>query len=166
MTLYRILARYQRFVFGFAVLMTLAGLVAYGSMARQEDPSFPYRVGTLQVVFPGASADQIEKLITEPLEEEMAQVEEIKQLESVSRDNVAVLTIQLQDRIYDTDAAWDRVRRAMERAERAFPAGVTELELDDRRMDIPTVVLSVTGHDDPVVLADAADDIKRHLLMM
>ena len=164
MTLYRILARYQRFVFGFAVLMTLAGLVAYGSMARQEDPSFPYRVGTLQVVFPGASADQIEKLITEPLEEEMAQVEEIKQLESVSRDNVAVLTIQLQDRIYDTDAAWDRVRRAMERAERAFPAGVTELELDDRRMDIPTVVLSVTGHDDPVVLADAADDIKHHLL--
>ena len=51
MSLYRLLTRYQRFVFGFAILMALAGLVAYNNMARQEDPSFPYRVGILKVVF-------------------------------------------------------------------------------------------------------------------
>ena len=164
MSLYRLLTRYQRFVFGFAILMALAGLVAYNNMARQEDPSFPYRVGILKVVFPGASADQIEKLITEPLEEELAQVEEIKQLESISRDNIAVFTIQLKDRIYDTDSAWDRVRRAMDRAQREFPDGVSDIELDDRRMDIPTVVLSIAGDDDPIVLADAAEEIKQHLL--
>ena len=164
MSLYRLLTRYQRFVFGFALLMSLAGLVSYSTMARQEDPSFPYRVGILKVVFPGASADQIEKLVTEPLEEELAQVEEIKQLESISRDDIAVFTIQFKDRIYDTDAAWDRVRRAMERAQREFPDGVGDMELDDRRMDIPTVVLSVTGDDNPIVLANAAEEIKHHLL--
>ncbi len=164
MSLYQILVRYQRFVFGFAALMVLAGLAAYGTMARQEDPSFPYRAGILQVVFPGASASQIEKLITEPLEEELAQVEELKQLESVSRDDLAVLTLQLKDKIYDTDAAWDRVRRAMERARVEFPSGVSFMQLDDRLMDIPTVVLSVIGDEDPVALADAADEIKQQLL--
>lgn len=164
MNLYRLLTRYQRFVFGFALLMVLAGLAAYSNMARQEDPSFPYRFGILQVVFPGASAEQIEKLVTEPLEEELAQVEELKQVESISRDDLAVFTLQLKDKIYDTDAAWDRVRRAMERARNEFPAGVTAMELDDRRMDIPTVVLSIAGHEDPIVLADAAEEIKKQLL--
>ena len=164
MSLHGIITRYQRFVFGFAFLMVLAGLAAYNTMARQEDPSFPYRVGILQVVYPGASAEQTEKLITEPLEEELAQVEELKRIESISRDNVAVLTLEMKDRIYDTDAAWDRVRRAMERAEQEFPEGVTEINLDDRRMDIPTVVLSVAGSGDPVLLADAAEEIKQHLL--
>ncbi|MCG8534206.1 MAG: efflux RND transporter permease subunit, partial [Pseudomonadales bacterium] len=80
MSLHGIITRYQRFVFGFAFLMVLAGLAAYNTMARQEDPSFPYRVGILQVVYPGASAEQTEKLITEPLEEELAQVEELKRI--------------------------------------------------------------------------------------
>ncbi|GAA5315511.1 MAG: efflux RND transporter permease subunit [Candidatus Pelagadaptatus aseana] len=164
MNAFELLVRYQRLVFAFALLAVLTGLVSYGTMARQEDPSFPYRVGTLQITYPGATARQIEKLITEPLEEELAQVEELEKISSVSRDNVAIVTLNLADTIYDTDAAWDRVRRAMDRAEGEFPDGVSDIVLEDRRMEIPTVILSVTGSDDPVFLADAAEELKRMLL--
>ncbi|MCG8314104.1 MAG: efflux RND transporter permease subunit [Pseudomonadales bacterium] len=166
MNLFALLVRNQRFVFAFAAMAVLMGLAAYGTMARQEDPSFPYRVGTLQVVYPGATAQQIEKLITEPLEEALAQVEELHKVSSISRDNVAIVTLQLADNIYATDTAWDRVRRAVDRAEREFPQGVTDIELEDRRMEIPSVVLSVTGSDDPIVLADAAEELKQRLLSL
>jgi len=164
MSVFDTLIRYQRLIFAVSIVSVFVGLAAYGTMARQEDPSFPYRAGSLQVVYPGATAQQIEKLITEPLEEELAQVEELAKVKSISRDNVSVITLILADQIYDTDTAWDRVRRAMERAEKSFPEGVTDITLEDRRMDIPTVVLSVTGSDDLILLADAADALKQRLL--
>ena len=164
MTVFQWLIQYQRLVFALTVLTVLVGVISYGTMARQEDPSFPYRAGSLQVIYPGATAEQIEKLITVPLEEELAQVEELAKVTSTSRDNISIVSLQLADMIYDTDAAWDRVRRAMERAEREFPDGVQEMTLEDRRMEIPTVVLSITGSEDPIVLSNAAERLKRQLL--
>ncbi len=164
MSLFDHMLHFRRFIVAFVGLSILVGIAAYGTMARQEDPSFPYRPGSIEVVYPGVSAAQIEKLIVEPLEEELLQVEEIDYFRSVSRDNVAIFTILLNDSIYDTDSAWDRVRRAMARAELAFPDGAISMELNDRRMDIPAVVLSVTGSEDPIVLEVAADQIKQRLL--
>ena len=164
MSLFQLAHQQRRFIFGFVALAILVGLAAYGAMARQEDPSFPYRPGTIQAVYPGLAAQQVAKLIVEPLEEELLQVEEIDFFRSVIRDNVAIITLLLKDTIYDTDTAWDKVRRAMERAETQFPEGPISLDLNDRRMDIPAIVLSVVGTDDPLVLEDAADEIKKQLL--
>lgn len=154
----------RRLIFAMTLLLVLVGFAAFMTMARQEDPSFPYRPGLIEVVYPGATAAQVEKLILEPLEEELQQVEELYLMRSVARDDIAMIQLRLADQIYDTDAAWDRVRRAMERARGQFPAGVTRLQLDDRAMDIPVAVVSVLGSNDPIELADAADQIKQRLL--
>jgi multidrug efflux pump subunit AcrB len=162
--LYDLLHRQQRLAFALTGMLVLVGLASWFTMARQEDPSFPYRAGMIKVVFPGATANQIEKLITEPLEEQLLEVEQLRRMQSISRDDVVIVVLQLTDQIYDTDAAWDRVRRAMEKAERDFPAGVVEFSLDDQRMDIPAVVISVMGSNDTILMAEQADLLKRQLL--
>lgn len=164
MKLFERLHQYQRLVYAMTLMLLVVGLASWFTMARQEDPSFPYRTGIVKVVFPGATATQIEKLITEPLEEQLAEVGEIRRMRSISRDDVVIVIVELLDRIYDTDTAWDRVRIALEQAEQDFPQGVVELTLEDKRMDIPAVVLSLTGSDDAVLLAEQAEKLKKQLL--
>jgi len=160
------LIKYRRLVFSVVFLFVAVGYFALGSMARQEDPSFPYRAGLLKVFYAGGTPSQIEKLITEPLEEELAQVSEIDEVTSTSRDDLAIFNIELQDYVYDTDAAWDRVQNAVARAELQFPRGVNRIEFDDRKIDMPAAVLSITGSDDTILLEEAALKLKRALLGM
>lgn len=164
MRLFPLLRHYQRLAYALTAMLLLVGLASWLTMARQEDPSFPQRAGMIQVLFPGATATQIEKLITEPLEEQLAEVEELYRMQTVSRDDVALAILQLEDRIYDTDAAWDRVRRAMEKAERDFPQGVVEFKLDDQRVEIPAAIVSVMGGSGVVGLAEQAEKVKKQLL--
>jgi len=159
-----LLIQYRRLVFSLVMLFIAVGVMALGSMARQEDPSFPYRSALLKVFYPGGTPLQIEKLITEPVEEELAQVSEIDEVISTSRDDLATYVINLQDYVYDTDAAWDRVEDAVERARLQFPDGVSRIEFDDRQIDMSAAVLSITGSDDPILLEQAALKLKRHLI--
>ncbi|WP_237133954.1 efflux RND transporter permease subunit [Pseudohongiella sp. O18] len=157
-----VLAR-PRLVMLIMVMLCLSGLASYGSMARQEDPQFPSRNGLITVDYPGATADAIERLLLEPLEDELAQVEEIQEFTATARTGVALLSISLQETIYDTDPAWDRVRQAMDRAQREFPAGTGSPELDDRLTGLPAVVLAIAGSPSIVELSLAAERLKRGL---
>lgn len=145
------------------VMLCLLGVASYLTMARQEDPSFPYRSGMITIMYPGAMAEEVERLVLEPLSDELGQVEEIDYFSATARTGVAIVPINLDDHIYDTDAAWDRVRQAMERARLQFPAGVGQMSLDDRLIDIPAVVLAVRGDASVVQLSRAAERLKREL---
>jgi multidrug efflux pump subunit AcrB len=145
------------------VMLCLLGVASYLTMARQEDPSFPYRAGLITVVYPGAMAETVERLVLEPLSDELTQVEEIEYFNATARTGVALVNISFDDSIYDTDAGWDRVRQAMTRAELEFPEGVARIELDDRLIDIPAIVLSIRGSPSLVELTDAAERLKRNL---
>lgn len=146
------------------VMLCLSGLGSYGNMARQEDPQFPGRNGLITVLYPGATAEALERLVLEPLQDEISQVEEVENFTAVARTGVALVSIGLQDYIYNTDPAWERVRQAMDRARPEFPAGVAEMSLDDRLTGLPAVVLAVGGDPSVITLSRAAEQVKRALI--
>lgn len=153
----------RRLVFATVLLLALIGAVAWFGMNRQEDPFFPYRYAEIVVQWPGAEPAEIERLVLDPIEEELAQVEEVREIIGAARLGVAVLTVGLGQHIYDTDGAWDRVRAALELAEQRFPPDVGEIRLDDRSMDAHGIVLAVTGSDAPLELLHAARELRRDL---
>ncbi|MDP4547319.1 efflux RND transporter permease subunit [Marinobacter sp. MDS2] len=159
----RSLLNYQRLLGMVVTMLCLLGIAAYSTMPRQEDPSFPYRAGMISVNYPGASAEAVERLVLRPLTDELRQVEEVDFSQGTARTGVALARIKLLDRIYDTDAAWDRVRQAMERAKQDFPDGVGQMSLDDRLIDIPAVVLAVGGSPSITELSKAAERLKQNL---
>lgn len=160
----RWLAARPRLVGLVVTMLCLLGLSSYFNMARQEDPSFPYRAGLLTVIYPGANAESIERLVLRPLSDELLQVDEINYFTANARSGVALITIQLRDVIYDTDAAWERVRQAMQRADVDLPAGIQRMTLDDRLIDIPAVVLAVRGDASLVHLSNEAERLKRAMM--
>jgi multidrug efflux pump len=146
--------------------LSLIGLFAWLEMNRQEDPFFPYRYGQVLVSWPGADAAQVERLILNPLEEEIAQVDEVKELRGTARLGFAMLIVGMHQHVYDTDAVWERIRVAVERAERKFPEGAGQPEVLDRMMDSEGIVLAVTGSEDLLELAEATRALRRDLFRM
>ncbi|MCC1495490.1 efflux RND transporter permease subunit [Alcanivorax sp. 1008] len=145
-------------------MLTLVGVAAYFNMARQEDPSFPYRAGLISVQYPGATAEAVERLVLRPLEEELLQVEEVDFVKSTARNGVAIVNVLQHQEIYATTPAWDRVRQAMQRARLKFPDGVGQMALDDRLIDTPVVVLALRGAPSALELSKAAERLKDALM--
>ncbi|MBW4934384.1 efflux RND transporter permease subunit [Marinobacter sp. F4206] len=153
----------QRLLGMVVTMLCLLGVAAYSTMPRQEDPSFPYRAGMISVNYPGASADAVERLVLRPLVDELRQVEEVEFTQGTARTGVALAKLRLNDTIYDTDPAWDRVRLAMERARKDFPDDVGQMALDDRLIDIPAIVLAVAGGPSVTELSEVAERLKQNL---
>lgn len=159
----RRLLNFQRLLGMVVTMLCLLGVAAYSTMPRQEDPSFPYRAGLISVSYPGASADAVERLVLRPLVDELRQVDEVDYSQSTARTGVALVRLRLDDDIYDTDAAWDRIRQAMERAKQDFPDDVGQMVLDDRLIDNPVVVLAIGGSPSVSELSDVAERLKQNL---
>ncbi|WP_273207346.1 efflux RND transporter permease subunit [Marinobacter subterrani] len=153
----------QRLLGMVVTMLCLLGVAAYSTMPRQEDPSFPYRAGLISISYPGASADSVERLVLQPLVDELRQVEEVDFSQATARTGVAIVRLRLNDTIYDTDPAWDRVRRAMERAKQDFPDDVGRMVLDDRLINIPAIVLAVAGSPSVTELSEVAERLKQNL---
>jgi multidrug efflux pump subunit AcrB/outer membrane protein TolC len=154
----------RKLVITLVVLLAGLGLVSWLTMIRQEDPQLPDYFGRILVHFPGADAETVERLVVEPVEESLAEVDEVLRIESTAWAELTMIIIDLREDLSETDTAWDRVRQALDKARRDFPEGVGEPILDDRVMDATTVLYAVTGSADPLVLAAAADRLKDELL--
>jgi len=70
----------RRLILTAVAMLSLIGLAAWFGMDRQEDPFFPHRYGNVQVSWPGAEPAEIERLVLDPLEEEIAGIEEVNDI--------------------------------------------------------------------------------------
>ncbi|GAB4188121.1 MAG: efflux RND transporter permease subunit [Wenzhouxiangellaceae bacterium] len=156
----------RRLILSTVLLLSLAGLAAWFSMIRQEDPAFPYRYGFVMVQFPGADVEMVERLVADPLEEELTQVEQVDDLTTTIRAGFAFILVAMKQTVYDTDTAWDRIRVAVDRAATNFPEETLPPVVDDRQIDAATVVLAVTGSSDVVELQQAAETLRKRLFSL
>jgi multidrug efflux pump subunit AcrB len=119
----------------FIGLIIVAGGSSWYVMPRMEDPLLTERFALVNTVFPGADAERVEALVTEKLEDELREIEEIKKLRSVSRSGISTLTVELRDDVYADTAneVWSRVRDQLDDAAVEFPveAGEPDFEIMD-----------------------------------
>ncbi|TWT39858.1 Multidrug resistance protein MdtB [Thalassoglobus neptunius] len=93
-------------------LLVAWGSVSFLTMPRREDPEFTLKVAVVTTRWHGASAEQIEKLVTDPLEDAIDGLEEVRLIRSTSSSEQSVIFVELEDSVPGArvDDAWDRVR--------------------------------------------------------
>ncbi len=109
-------------------LIVVAGLSSYIILPRMEDPLLTERAAFILTSLPGADAEQVESLVTEPIEDELREIAEIKELRSSSRSSLSTITVELHDDVY-ADAApnvWSRIRDKIADAESSLPANASK----------------------------------------
>lgn len=132
-------------------LIFVAGLSALQSLPRLEDPELISRDAIVTTRFPGADAERVEALVTEKIEEELFDVEEIKTLESTSRAGISIIEVELQDEVVAVDEVWSRIRDKLSDVEPELPIAAREPELEDLEVRGYALIAALTWQHDSEV---------------
>lgn len=104
------------------VLVVVIGIQSYLTLPRQQDPDINFNWIIVTTILPGASAQDVEKQITDPLEDAIKSLSDIKFVSSNSRESVSSLLIrfnQIDERIYDKRLS--DLRREIQNTETDLP---------------------------------------------
>ncbi len=140
----------QRRYFGLLVgLIIVIGASTFLTIGRQEDPTITNLFATIVTPYPGADPARVEALITEKIEEQLREIEEISEITSVSRTGISVVSVELSDVLADDDIepAWSQVRDALADATVELPAGVPEPTFDNDRTSAYTIISAIVPSD-------------------
>jgi multidrug efflux pump subunit AcrB len=125
-------------------LVAVAGLSAYQSLPRLEDPELISRNAIVTTRFPGADAERVEAMVTEKTEEELFDVEDIKTVESTSRAGISIIEVELRDYVVAVDEVWSRIRDKLSDVEPELPAAALEPELEDLEVRGYALIVALT----------------------
>ncbi len=135
------------------VLVLIVGFLSYKEMPRQQDPTISFNWITIITALPGASAFDVEKRVTDILEDSINGIPDTSFVSSNSRENVSSILVRFEDmpeRLYDKRLA--DLRRELQNVQGELP----EEALDSRILEI------TSGNAFPAaliaVVADADDE--------
>lgn len=130
----------------FTLMAFIWGLFAYNNIVRESSPEIEIPVGIVSTFWPGASAVDVEKLVTEKIEQEVKGLENVEEYTSVSRDGFSVVSVEFET---GTDMTENRqkLREALDLAELKLPATLPDepkLEIASAS-NLPILTLGLSG---------------------
>ena len=144
------------------VLLVL-GLISYGRLPVELFPNVQFPFITVITVYPGAGPEEVETLITKPLEDQLSSLTGVRTLRSVSQEGVSTAGIEFVLGT-DIDAATADVRQRVDLVKSTFPRDAEDPIVQKFDFSVqPIMLLGVSGPD-PLALRELADEvIKPHL---
>jgi multidrug efflux pump subunit AcrB len=109
-------------------LLIAVGLNSLLNIPRSEDPDFKPPIPTVVAVYPGADPQDIEKLVVDPIEDAVNELDDIKRIDSRSMDGVGVVMIEFHWHT-DPDDKYDEVVREINRIRAQLPPDLAALEV-------------------------------------
>ena len=116
------------------------GCFSYFTMVKRKDPLQSNLFAVAVCAWPGASAEKIEELITRKLEEKISENMKVREISSVSRSNVSIVTIKLDDRIKSTVNEFDDLNLRLSSIQ-DLPNGAGPVIFNKDYGDITTLML-------------------------
>jgi multidrug efflux pump subunit AcrB len=140
--------RNNRVVFVAMVFVLVGGAVAFQQMGRLEDPEFTIKEALIITPYPGASAEEVAKEVTNPIETACQQLGQLLRVESQSSRGRSVVSAIIQDRFHKDKIpqVWDELRRKIGDVQSRLPPAVRgkSVVVDDFG-DVFGIFLAITG---------------------
>src|SRR5271169_2891513 len=144
-----------------ALILLLAtfvwGWYGYHNMPKRKDPDIPVRVASAQCQWPGATAEQVEQLVTRPMEQAAAQNTTIRPpspsnfgIRSLSFPGLAVVYIQLDDNVKDKQKEFSDINLKLNQLNAQLPRGAGPIQFNSNFGDTAALMLTVAS---PMVTA-------------
>lgn len=146
------------------IVVILLGMVSYGRIPIDLLPDLNFPVVAIVTSYPGAAPQEVESLVSRPLEEVIGTVPNVKDIQSISTEENSLVIAQFNWGT-DMDFAALNIREKVDLIKRMFPSDVSTpmvVKFDPSLM--PIMVVSMTGGKDQVELRDLAEDIVKKRL--
>lgn len=125
-------------------LILVWGLSSFFTLPRMEDPQIVQRYGLVKTFLPGASAERVESLVTEQIEEELDDIEAIAEVISNSSQGISIVQVELKETISDIEPVWSEVRSALEDVVPKLPAEATPPEYEESSVTANAAIIALT----------------------
>lgn len=114
-------------------LLIFGGAGAYLSLGQLEDPEFTVKTAAITVVYPGASAEQVELEVVDLIETQLQEMVELKNVYSMARPGLAIIKVDIQNQYWSDQIpqVWDAMRSKIRDIEDQLPPGAHKPGIGD-----------------------------------
>ncbi len=156
--------KHSLFVNLLSVFLVVAGLFSMFQLRREAFPEVSFDRVTVSTFYRGASPEEVEKFVTTPMEKELREVDNIKDIYSSSMEGVSLITLEMNEDAADKKKIVDDIQKAVDRVV-DLPEGVKDrplvTEIDSKM--IPVIKVAVSGQVDEFTLRHWANELKEDL---
>jgi len=123
------------------------GLAGYLSVGKLEDPVFTLKSALIITAYPGASAVEVSQEVTEVLESELQQMDEVDTITSTNRPGISVIEVEMKDEFDGSELpqVWDDMRDRVDNATSQLPNGVIAPVVNDSFGDVYGLYYAVSA---------------------
>ncbi|NNH33379.1 efflux RND transporter permease subunit [Rhizobium sp. SEMIA 4085] len=129
---------HRSLVWYFMIVFILAGAFSYIGLGREEDPDFTIKTMIIQAQWPGASAEEVTKQVTDRIEKKLEELESLDYTRSETVAGRTTIFVELlpTTKARDVNPTWMRVRNMIDDIKGDFPSGVVGPFFNDRFGDV------------------------------
>ncbi|HCW3075385.1 TPA: efflux RND transporter permease subunit [Enterobacter roggenkampii] len=149
------------------VLVTIAGIYAFFGLGRAEDPPFTVKQMTAIAVWPGATAQEMQDQVAEPLEKRLQELKWYDRTETYTRPGMAFITLSLQDKTPPAEVQEEfyQARKKLGDESQRLPAGVIGPMINDEFSDVTFALFALKAKGEPQrQLVRDAEGLRQQLL--
>lgn len=147
------------------VMMVLSiitlGAIGYLNLPVELMPNIEFPTISVSVVYPGASAEEVESLIIKPMEEQLATLEGIDTINAVARENLAVITASFKIGV-EVKYAEQKTREKVDGIKSFLPEDIQDPIIQSFSFsDIPIAFYSIEADRDQTMLQEIMEDVMK-----
>ncbi|ASK36144.1 multidrug transporter AcrB [Alcanivorax sp. N3-2A] len=145
------------------ILLGALGVLSYGQLGQSEDPPFTFKVMVVNTLWPGASAEQVSRQVTERIEKKLMETGDYERITSFSRPGQSQVMFMARDNMLSSDIPdlWYQVRKKVGDIRHTLPQDIQGPFFDDEFGTTYGNIYAITGKDfDYALKKDYADRLQ------
>src|SRR4029079_3888258 len=158
---------HQTLVLYFMIVLAAIGIGSFVKLGQAEDPDFTFKLMVVRTLWPGASADEVERQLTDKIERKLQETPRLDFLRSYSKPGESVVFVFVKDssRPDEIKDTWYQVRKKVGDIRATLPQGIQGPSFNDEFGDTFGNIYALTGDGFTYAqLKETADRIRNRLL--
>ena len=149
------------------IALGVAGFFSYEKLGRAEDPSFTVKVVNVSVMWPGATADEMQTQVADPLEKKLQELPYFDKVQTYSKPGFTAMQVSFLDSAPPKQVPYlfYVLRKKLADAQGSLPAGILGPVVNDEFSDVDSILYTLTGDGaDYAQLKKVAEGLRQRLL--
>jgi multidrug efflux pump len=149
------------------VVLGVAGFFSYQKLGRAEDPFFTVKVVNVSVIWPGATAQEMQTQVADPIEKKLQELPYFEKVQTYSKPAFAAMQVTFRDNTPPKDVPYlfYLLRKKLVDVQGELPSGILGPVVNDEFSDVDSILYTMTGDGaDYAQLKKTAEGFRQRLL--
>ncbi len=151
------------------IAMAVGGIFAWVKLGRAEDPSFTIKVAVVTAVWPGATAQEMQEQVADPIEKKLQELPYFDKVQTYAKPGFAAMQVGFKDSTPPGQVpdVFYQLRKKLTDIQNDLPAGLIGPSVNDEYGDVDSILYAISSKDaDYAALKKVAESIRQQLFAL